>query len=511
MAERVTDSGTIGGTLLDHASERPGEPAVTTGDGTTTYAQLAENAKRAAAALRAAGVQRGDRVAILARNGLPYVELTFGASLAGAVLVGLNIRLSAPELADIIGDAAPVLVFVEDEWEHLLAQTPDVPTLVWLDREYKHWRSSGSDGFHVQRGDPDAVVLQMYTGGTTGRAKGVMLLERNVVANVRAVSQVWLMDAATRTLSVLPLFHVSGTGFGYSTLYAGGELVLPREATPPLILREIAERRISHSALVPSMIAQLLIDPACGTTDLSSLRVLVYGAAPSAGTTIGEAMQLLPNCAFFHGYGLTETCGGIACSPPHYFGDEDDGKHGSVGQAIPTYDLKIVDRDTLEDLPPGKDGEVWARGPQNTIGYWNRPDETASLLMPDGWLRTGDIGVMDEDGYLYLKDRLKDMIITGGENVYSVEVENALVAHPSVLEAAVYGVPDERWGEAVWATVSLKPGHEATEAELIAFSRERLAHYKCPKVVEVVDDLPKSGSGKILKRELRDQHLSGAR
>src|SRR6266545_419757 len=439
MAERVTDSGTIGGTLLDHASERPGEPAVTTGDGTTTYAQLAENAKRAAAALRAAGVQRGDRVAILARNGLPYVELTFGASLAGAVLVGLNIRLSAPELADIIGDAAPVLVFVEDEWEHLLAQTPDVPTLVWLDREYKHWRSSGSDGFHVQRGDPDAVVLQMYTGGTTGRAKGVMLLERNVVANVRAVSQVWLMDAATRTLSVLPLFHVSGTGFGYSTLYAGGELVLPREATPPLILR------------------------------------------------------------------------GIACSPPHYFGDEDDGKHGSVGQAIPTYDLKIVDRDTLEDLPPGKDGEVWARGPQNTIGYWNRPDETASLLMPDGWLRTGDIGVMDEDGYLYLKDRLKDMIITGGENVYSVEVENALVAHPSVLEAAVYGVPDERWGEAVWATVSLKPKHEARAEELIAFTRERLAHYKCPKVVEVVDDLPKSGSGKILKRELRDQHLSGAR
>ncbi len=507
---QVTSPETMGGVLVDHAARRPEAPAVTTGDGTTTYAQLAENASRAAGALRAAGAQRGDRIAILARNGLPYVELTYGASLAGVVVVGLNFRLSPAEMADIIADAAPVLLFVEDEWEHLLARTPDLPKPVWLDREYETWRVSGRDDFQVQHNDPNGLVLQMYTGGTTGRAKGVMLLERNVVANLEAVSQVWLMDDTTRTLCVLPLFHVSGTGLAYSTLHAGGELVLPREATSALILRDLAERRITHSALVPSMIAQLVTDPACRTTDLSSLKVLVYGAAPSAGTTIDEAMQLLPQCAFFHGYGLTETCGGIACSPPHYFGEDDDGKHGSVGQAIPTYELKIVNPDTQQDLAPGTAGEVWARGPQNTIGYWNRPEDTSRLLMADGWLRTGDVGVMDDDGFVYLKDRLKDMIITGGENVYSVEVENALAAHPSVLEAAVYGVPDERWGEAVWATVSLKPGHEASEAELIAFTRERLAHYKCPKVVEVVADLPKGGSGKILKRDLRDQHLRTA-
>ncbi len=423
-------------------------------------------------------------------------------------MVGLNFRLSPREIADIIDDARPALVFVEDEYEQLLAEVAQLPPVVWLDRNYEAWRDAGDvDAFPVSENEADAVVLLSYTGGTTGRAKGVMLLERNVDANMRAMSKAWLMKPPMRCLAMLPLFHVSGTGLTFSPLHVGGEVVLLRDATPELILCELSTRAITHTALVPSMIAALLAHPASRSADLSSLRVLVYGAAPSADTTIGQAMGLMPACAFFHGYGLTETCGGIAIAPPHRFGDPDH-KHGTVGQAIPTYQFRIVDPHTLQDVPTGGDGEVWVRGPQNTIGYWHRPEETARVLMPDGWLRTGDVGTLDEDGFLYLKDRLKDMIITGGENVYSVEVENVLTRHPSVLEAAVFGVPDERWGESVHAVVTLVPDGLATPEELIAFARERLAHYKCPKVVDIARELPTGGSGKVLKRQLRDEVIA---
>lgn len=517
MIQQVPASRThsLGGRLLDHASRTPDAPAVTTDSGTTTYADLARDATQTAAALLASGVQPGDRIAVLARNCVEYIELTYAASIAGVTLVGLNFRLAPREIADIIDDSRPSLLFFEEELRPLLSETPDLPSTIRLtpgedSSDYGRWRALGtSDLAPSGENDADAVILQMYTAGTTGRSKGVMLLERNVDAMLAEMSRLWLMEPDMRCLAVLPLFHVSGTGIVFAPLYAGGEVVLPRDVSSSLILSEISQRRVTHSALVPSLISLVLADPASRTSDLSSLRVLVYGAAPSAGTTIEEAMELMPECLFFHGYGLTETCGGVAIAPPHKFGDHDD-KKGTVGHAVANYEFRIVDPNTLQDVPAGQDGEVWARGPQNTSGYWNRPAETAQLLVGDGWVRTGDVGALDEDGFLYLRDRIKDMIISGGENVYSAEVENVLAQHPAVLEAAVYGVPDEKWGEVVKAAVTLREGYQMTASELIDFSRDRLAHFKCPKVVDIVDELPKSGSGKILKRELRLREAAGA-
>ena len=503
---------TMGEVLAAHAAARPDSPALTVAGETWTYAELDEASSRLAAALVAAGLRPGDRVAMIARNRREFVAMHFAASRARVILVGINWRLSPVEVAQILADAQPALVILESEWEVLLRDADPALPKVWLDvpgstaqPSYDEWLTAGDApearaGLAERPADPTATVMMLYTTGTTGVPKGVMLTETNMTAMIAEVSIRWRMRPDMRFFAILPLFHVSGTGCFFSTLHAGGEVVVP--ADPGDIARTIEHVRITHSALVPTLISQLVHDPRAREYDLSSLEVLIYGAAPSGGTLISDAMALMPDCGFTQGYGLTETCGGVAVAPFRKHGEVDD-RPGTVGQPTTHYEFRIVDPATLDEVPAGTDGEVWVRGPQNASGYWHRPQETADAFLPDGWFRTGDIGGVDDDGYLYLKDRLKDMIISGGENVYSVEVESALMTHPDVLEAAVYGIPDARWGEVVKAVVAVTPGSRVSAEQLIEHTRTRLARYKCPRVVEFMDALPKSGSGKIIKHGLR--------
>jgi acyl-CoA synthetase (AMP-forming)/AMP-acid ligase II len=503
--------------LAGHAAARPSAPALSVHGWSGTYADLDRAATDQARALLAHGLRPGERFAVVARNGWEFVALHYAASRAGVTIVPVNWRLSPGEAAAVLADADVSLVLAEREWAPLLAEAdPSVPT-VWLDgppedasdgasgsgQDYADWlRRGGTPEFCPadRAWDPDAVALLLYTTGSTGKPKGVMLTESHILAMFAEVSRLWRMGPDTRFLGLLPLFHIAGTACVVGPQFAGGEVVIVPDARD--VPRVIDAARITHAGLVPTVISQLVDDPGSRAFDLSSLEVLIYGAAPSGGTLIADAMALLPGCGFTQGYGLTETCGTVSLAPFRRCGEPDD-RLGTVGRATSTYEIRIVDHETLEDLPAGTDGEVWLRGPQNALGYWRRPQETEQAFLPDGWFRTGDIGVLDEDGYLYLKDRLKDMIIVGGENVYSVEVENVLLCHPDVREAAVYGVPDDRWGEVVKAVVAVAPDSGLTPQDLIDHTRARLAHYKCPRVVEFMEALPRSGSGKIVKHGLR--------
>jgi long-chain acyl-CoA synthetase len=497
--------------LLDrHAAERGDAPAVTVAGRTTTYAELALEVERWARGFEMEGLAPGDRVAVLARNGLPFVAAHFAASRAGVTLVGLNWRLSPHEVAQILTDAEPRLVLVDTDLLPLLARTSPGPRQVVLDgpeADVEDWLAAASAHPAPDRRDPSHVLLMLYTTGTTGRAKGVMITETNITEMVAEVSARWHMRADMRFVNVLPLFHVSGTGAVFSTMSVGGEVIIPADTSAASIVRTIEERRVTHSAMVPTVLTALVHDPELGGRDLTSLEVLIYGAAPSGGTLVRDAMALMPRCGFTQGYGLTETCGGVSVAPLRRHGEVDD-RPGTVGQACTRYTIRVVDPVRTQDVPAGTAGEVWLRGPQNALGYWNRPEETAASFLPGGWFRSGDIGLLDEDGFLYLKDRLKDMIISGGENIYSVEVENALLTHPEVLEAAVYGIPHEKWGGTVKAVVVRTAGSSLSPDELVTHARTMLAGYKVPRVVDLVDELPKSGSGKILKHTLRARDRS---
>ena len=505
---------TLAEMLVEHATHRPQAPAVTDSAGRrTTYAELAESCARLASALGRAGVEPGDRVAVLARNGLPWVQLLYAASWAGVVLVGLNWRLSPGELRTVLADSTAGLVFAEEEFRELLEDaTPDGSTsVVWLDGQdegFAAWAGAGDPdeaAERLRREPPpaDRVMLQLYTTGTTGNPKGVMLTERNADAMVRVVSPKWLMHDRMRFLAALPFFHVSGITSIVDTVYVGGELVIPAGTGVHEIGAAISAHRVTHTVLVPTVLTSLVHDTATSSYDLTSLEVLIYGSAPSGSRLIEQAMAMLPSTAFSQGYGLTETFAGVAIAPLVRHGDVDP-RPGTAGRILENCEVRVVDPGTGEDVPPGRDGEIWLRTPQRTPGYWRRPEETAAAITADGWFRTGDIGAVDEEGYLFIRDRLKDMIISGGENIYSVEVEAAVSSHPDILEVAVYGVPHPHWGETVKAVVVRRAGSSLTAEALLEHLSDRLARYKRPRVIEFADELPKTGSGKILKRALRD-------
>ncbi|WP_170219395.1 class I adenylate-forming enzyme family protein [Nocardioides litoris] len=497
---------TLSALVDEHAVVRPDVPAVTAGGRTATFATLRADVDRFAAAIVASGLEPGDRVAVVAANSSAYLAMHFACSRAAVTLVGINWRLSAHEVGAILRDATPRLVLVDHDLRGLLPDSSEVTTVVLDGPEpgLEQWLSAGAGTPAVDRSHEDNILMMLYTTGTTGQPKGVMISERNVNQMLREMSRQWLMRPGMSFVNVLPFFHVSGTGAVFTGLFVGGEVVLLADASAESIARTIHERRITHSALVPTVLTAFVREPSLAQYDLSSLEVLVYGAAPSGGTLVQDAMALLPSCGFTQGYGLTETTGGVSAAPLRRHGDADD-RPGTVGQATANYEIRVVDPDSRQEVARGTAGEVWLRGTQNAQGYWNRPEETAANFVDGGWFRTGDVGVLDADGYLYLKDRLKDMIISGGENIYSVEVESALTAHPDIVEAAVYGVPDERWGESVKAVVVRVPGSPLNEDAVLAHARSRLARYKCPKVIEFTDALPKSGSGKIIKHVLRQR------
>ncbi|MEB8339537.1 class I adenylate-forming enzyme family protein [Streptomyces endophyticus] len=519
---------TLARTLAHHCHRRPNHRAVTTPTGTRTYAQLTADVARIASTLRDGHVARGSRIAVLARNGLPCVQLVYAASWSGTQLVCVNWRLGPEESRAVLADSAPVLVFAEREFAHLIGPRERV---IWLDgpghgpTPFEQWYADGDphtppnpnpdqdpdqdqdqDPNQDPDQDPESAVLLLYTTGTTGSPKGVPLLERNLSHTCVQATRRWRMHPDMTFLACLPMFHVSGMSSVVCSVHVGGELVVPSGTSVAELGTVIEERGVTHTVLVPTILSRLVAENAVAVHDFDSLEVVIYGAAPAGDTLVEQAMEMLPHTGFSQGYGLTETCAGVAIEPLRRYGDA-AGHPGSVGEVLDNCACRVVDPRTGEDVAPGADGEIWLRTPQLTPGYLNKPEETAAAITPDGWFRTGDIGCLDDEGFLYLKDRLKDMIISGGENIYSVEVENVVATHPAVLEAAVIGVPDPAWGETVKAFVVLRRGETLDSATLRAWLEGRIARYKRPRIVEFVDQLPRTGSGKVMKRAL----LSGER
>jgi long-chain acyl-CoA synthetase len=507
--------------MLRHwATVQPDAPMLTQGGRTLSWGEVYERSKRVAGALAAEGVVPGDRVAFLDRNGIEYFETFFGCALLGAVSVAVNWRLAPLEMAAIVEDAgATVLIYGPDYQGAVDEFSPEVTTV----RRYvpvtgfADWRDAGVTGVLPDPGfepGPDDVVTQLYTSGTTGLPKGAMISGRNIETILTGAVEVFRIAADTVSMVAMPLFHIGGTGWALSGMSRGGHSVIVRDIDPVDILRIIEEHRITESFVVPAVLMFLLATPELAETDISSLRTIYYGASPISEDVLVKSMQAL-GCDFAQVYGLTETTGAITSLMPD---DHDpDGPRAnllrSAGRPFSHVELRIVDSATGEALAAGAVGEVMTRSSQNMLGYWNKPDETAAVISEDGWFRTGDAGWLSEDGYLFLHDRIKDMIVSGGENVYPAEVENALLAHPAVADAAVIGVPDDRWGETVKAIVvrspDADPDESALTADVIASTRQRLAHYKCPTSIDFVDALPRNPSGKVLKRELRAPYWEG--
>lgn len=510
---------TLAGIVRTHAARSGARPMLTFGAASLTWAEMDARASRVAQALRAEGVTPQDRVAILDKNAPAYFELLFGGGKVNAVNVAVNWRLAPPEMAAIVNDArARVLVVGEDFFGHL-AQIEEglagVAKIVALGAHPRHEAYEAWVARHPAR-DPavpvaaDDVAMQLYTSGTTGLPKGVMLANANLGALLGDVPRSWDLDASSVNAVAMPLFHIGGSGWALAGMVQGCHSILFREFVPADVLRVLQEARVTNALFVPAMLHMLALVPGAAGGDYAALRSVVYGASPITDDVLVRAMRTL-RCRFIQVYGLTETTGAITQLDP---ADHDPGGPRahllrSAGRPYPWVSLRIVDPATGREQPAGVVGEVWVRSVQVMRGYWNQPEETARVLAPDGWLRTGDAGYLDAEGFLYLTDRVKDMIISGGENVYPAEVENVLSAHPGVQDVAVIGVPDDRWGETVKAIVVPVPGVEVTPADLIAHARAHLAHYKCPTSVDFAETLPRNPSGKLLKRELREAYWRG--
>ena len=488
--------------IREHARFRPDAACIIFEGETTSYAGFVARIDRVAAALRRRGLVAGDRVALVARNHPAFYELALGCAAAGVILVPLNWRLAPREIAAILADAEPMLVIVDSELRELVAGAESGTEVMEL-ADYAGW----FDAEPAERAapvDPDAVALILYTSGTTGTPKGAMLTNRNHAYTARLAREVWGMGAEAVNLVAMPLFHIGGIGYGMLALAAGGTTVVMSGAAPDAVLDAIARHGVTHAFFVPSVIHTLTDAALARGLSLPSLACIAYGAAPIGEALLRRAMTAF-GCGFMHTYGMTETAGTVVSLAPR---DHDpDGPHAgrlrACGQPVPWIELGVVDPATGDPKPAGEVGEIRIRSPMVMAGYWRRPDATTEAIDADGWLRTGDAAHRDADGYVYIVDRFKDMLVSGGENVYPAEVEGVLSGHPAVAEVAVIGVPHERWGETPKAFAVLRPDALVSERELIDFARARLAHYKCPTSVEFVAALPKSATGKILKREIR--------
>ncbi|HTQ14760.1 MAG TPA: long-chain-fatty-acid--CoA ligase [Rhizomicrobium sp.] len=500
-----------------HGRERPGHVALDFDGRTTTYGELDIHSSRVAQGLIAAGARPGARVGYLGKNCDRYFEVLLGAFKARAVIVGVNWRLAAPEIAYVLNDAGCETLFVGRDYyaamEQVLPQCPGLKTVVAMDSghrawpDYAEWRDAqaGADPMLPIRADDD--VIQLYTSGTTGHPKGVQLTNANYLAIFGCLSSMPIgnYEPDDVVLVAMPIFHVAGVNIGLLTLAQGAHAVILRDIDAGEILRLIETKKISYAFLVPAVILFLLQHPRAVATDFSSLKNISYGASPISDDVLLRAQKSF-GCEFMQLYGLTETTGGGT-----YLAPEDHeparGKLRSCGRPAPGHQIRVVDGEG-RTLGPREVGEILIKAPNVMKGYWNRAEATAGSIR-DNWFHTGDAGFFDEDGYLYIHDRVKDMIVSGGENIYPAEVENALFGHPGVADAAVIGVPDEKWGEAVKAIVVKKEGTSPSAAEIVAWARERIAGYKLPKSVDFVEAIPRNPSGKVLRRELRKPYWEG--
>ena len=492
-----------------HGARQPDTAAIVYEGRVTSYAALDRAASRVANALIADGVRPQARVAHLDKSSDRFFELLFGVAKANAVIVSVNWRLAPPELLHIINDAEAEILIVGEEYFPVIAKIRDelktVRKVVAFGRHaewesFTAWRDRQSATDPNLPTKPTDTAVQFYTSGTTGLPKGAELINRNFSAMMPLWTKEWLLAPGVPNLVCLPMFHIGGAGWGIAGLFAGATNHVMREFVPAQILEAIQRERLQIMLLVPAMILFLIQAPQIRETDLSSLRLIVYGASPIPAELLKQAMTIFP-CGFQQVYGLTETTGAITVLPAEDHDPNDAQKLLSCGYAQEGVELRIVGNDG-QDLPAGQVGEIAVRSAQVMGGYWKLPEATARAVQGD-WFFTGDAGYLDDKGYLYIYDRVKDMIVSGGENIYPAEVESALFGHPSVADVAVIGIPDERWGEAVKAVVVRKPNVEVTPAELINWVRERIAGYKLPKSVDFIDALPRNPTGKILKRELR--------
>ena len=513
-------------TMLDlfrqNARDRSDETVYWSPNSVWTFSAINLAANRIANGFVQAGIQQGDRIACLSKHTAETVLIWLAAAKIGAVCMPVNWRLAPPEVDYILSNGDAKVLVLDDEFANTARQLTVKPLTLLATLEgfgdvpsLSDWMTAFSETDPGYQAQPDDTALQLYSSGTTGLPKGVLLTYRSMAANLQALPDALSYQGAPDVMhNVLPAFHVAGIGVAIFTAAMGGKLVLYPEFNPKQVLDAFEEHKITHSFLVPAMIQFVLQEPDIAQRDLSHLRSISYGASPITESVLLEGMRVF-GCEFAQVYGLTETTGAVTVLKPENHQTEGPRQHllRSCGAVMSGVELKIVDPESNQELPDEKVGEVWIRSEQNMAGYWSNEAATNSALVPDErgfppWFRSGDAGYL-RDGHLFIHDRIKDMIISGGENIYPAEVENVLMKHPDVGDGAVIGVPDEKWGEAVKAVVVPAKDKQIDADALIAYMRENLAHYKCPKTVDITDEIPRNPSGKILKRVLREPYWAG--
>ncbi len=504
------------------AADRGDKPALICDDRTLTYSELHTESSQVANALLAAGAGSQDRVGFIAKNVAEYFTLTFGAAKINAVTVAVNWRLAPPEMSYILDNAAAKVVIIEEEFlGHLdRMDLPLDPLIVVVGDgggrlEYSDWIDGQPTTDPAYPSTEDDTGVQLYTSGTTGLPKGAELSNRNFFSIVGPVCGMIGLNEDSVVLHVLPMFHIGGSGVSIVGLFSGCTNVVHRDVDPGRIFADIPGYGVTAAFMVPALLQVLPIIPGASDVDFSSLETILYGASPISEDVLVASMALL-KCPHAQVYGLTETTGVITLLDPE---DHDPGGPRarllrSAGKPVPGVELRIVDSASGEDVDDGEVGEIWCRTVQNLKSYWRNPEATSEVF-PEGrdedglgWFRTGDAGYL-EDGFLFIHDRVKDMIVSGGENVYPAEIENALMAHPAVADVAVIGIPSERWGESPLALIVPADGTDPSEEELIAHCGERLARFKLPSAVERIEAIPRNPSGKVLKTELRKPYWEG--
>ncbi len=516
LRPRPGDITTLAGIIGHWAAKTPDRRALTAGDRSWTYGEIGLESQRVANGLIELGVGAGDRIAYLDKNSPEYFMHLFGGAKVNAVSVAVNWRLAPPEMEYIIDNAEAKMLFVGEEFlGHLEQMTlPSIDKVVVMGdpgqsghQPYDEWVAQ------FDPVEPDVEILatdtcyQLYTSGTTGLPKGVELTNENFMCTMDTGREAWKFDSTAVNLVAMPLFHIAGSGWALAGMVNGAHTVMTREVNPFEIVELIPEFGITHALLVPAVLQFVLAVPGASDADFSSMRTVVYGASPISEAVLVGSLSLF-GCEFAQAYGLTETTGGVVQLDPEDHDPGGDKAHllRAAGRPWGDVRLRIVDAESQADLPDGQVGEILVKSKQVMKGYWKNPGATRDAIV-DGWFRTGDAGYL-RDGYLYIHDRVKDMIVSGGENIYPAEIENALMRHDGIADVAVIGVPSEQWGETVKAII-VRGDPELTEEAVVDFARTQLAGYKVPRSVDWADLLPRNPSGKVLKTELREPYWVG--
>ena len=499
--------------LAHWVKEKPDGPALLQDDRLQSYADLEQTTARIAAFLISSGLKKGDRIVWIGKNSDLYFSLFYGAARAGIVTVPIGWRLAPAEWAYIVNDTQAKLLFVGAEFENIRAVlNGQLPFIEKIIGEAEARQSiAAAERTEFQPSGPDDAVLQLYTSGTTGNPKGAVLSNRNLFALRKHSSDLDLAytrwDEDEVVLVAMPCAHIGGTGLGIMAMASGLPALILAEFTPDGVFDAIEKNGVTRLFVVPAALHIMLQSPRCKDVDFSRLKYILYGAAPMPLELLRQSINMF-GAEFIQVYGMTETTGSIIMLPPEDHDPKGNRRMRSAGKPLPGVEIRIVG-DEGEDVAMGDVGEIWTRSSNNMIGYWNLTEATEKTMVDGGWIKTGDAGYLDEDGYVFIHDRVKDMIISGGENVYPAEVESAIFGHPDVLEVAVIGVPDDKWGEAVKAVCVPKPGATIDPDTVIAWARERIAGFKVPRSIDTIAALPRNASGKILRKDLRAPYWEG--